>query len=208
MKYRWIVGCGDFLDTAFHAWKQFRPDELIKRVEVRQNADYAFDCSVLDTLDPAKGSAFIAFNERFGNFKRLELMQAAVDHGLNLEPFISPMANVATDVVIGPNSFIGHNACIGHGSRIDFNTVIHNGVQIGIRSTINASCWIESGVQVGDNVEIGAHGILRMGAMIKKGITVGEGCELGWPRLYHEDIPSKTVFDLRYDEPIYVYPGT
>jgi acetyltransferase-like isoleucine patch superfamily enzyme len=63
-------------------------------------------------------------------------------------------------------------------------------------------------VQVGDNVEIGAHGILRMGAMIKKGTTVGDGCELGWPRLYHEDIPSKTVFDLRYDEPIYVYPGT
>ncbi|GEM_PF-725303 len=208
MKFRWIIGCGDFLDTSFHAWKQIRPDERIEKVEVCQSEDYEFDYSVLDSLDPQQGSAFVAFHESFGNFKRMELMQAAMERGLELEPFISPMASVAQNALIGPNCFIGHHCSIGHGSRIGFNTIIQNGVQIGANSVIKTSCWIENGVQVGANVEIGAHSILRVGAMIKKGITVGRGCELGWPRLYHEDIPSKTVFDLRYDEPIYVYPGT
>jgi acetyltransferase-like isoleucine patch superfamily enzyme len=61
------------------------------------------------------------------------------------------------------------------------------------------------GVIVGDGAEIGAHSTLRMGALVAPGIKVGRNCELGWPRRYDEDLPSRTVFDSRYDEPIFVY---
>ncbi len=205
MQSRWIVGNGDYLDLAFHAWKQTRLEENIHRVEVSQFPDYTFDLSVLNVLNPAEGAMFVAVDERFGNFKRMELMQAAMECGFKLEPFVHPSAAVDASAIIGLNVFVGATAVIGHGSRIDYNTVIHTGANIGPGSKIKASCWIENGVQIGARVNIGGHCIIRMGASVSPGINIGRNCELGWPRLYNKDVPSKTVFDTRYDEPIYIY---
>jgi acetyltransferase-like isoleucine patch superfamily enzyme len=205
MKSRWIVGGGEFLDQAYRAWKQARPDEAIEKIEVPQSRDHTFDVSLFDSLDPAMGAMFIAFDERFGNFKRMELMQAAVERGFKLDAFVSPAAIVATDAVIGPNVFIGDGVCIGSGARIDYNTVVHPGAKLGYRVRVRASCWIEMGVVLGEGVEVGAHSILRMGAIAGPRIKVGRNCELGWPQLYSKDIPSRTVFDTRYDEPISVF---
>lgn len=205
MASRWILGHGDYLDLAFQAWKQARPDEAISPIEVPQFPDYTFDLRVLDALNPTEGAMFVAFDERFGNFKRMELMQAAMERGFKLEPFIHPSAAVDASAVIGLNVFVGANAVIGHGCRIDYNTVIHASAHVGPHSRVKASCWIESGVQLGARVEIGGNCIVRMGASVRSGVKVGRNCELGWPRLYGEDVPGKTTFDPRYDEPIYVY---
>jgi len=205
MKSRWVMGGGDYLDLAFLAWKQARPDEAVSRIEVSQFADYAFDLSALDALNPAEGAMFVAFDERFGNFKRMELMQAALERGFKLEPFIHPSAVVDTSAVIGLNVFVGAHAIVGHGCRIDYNTVLHAGTHVGPNSRIKASCWIENGVQLGSRVEIGGHCIVRMGASVRAGVKVGKSCELGWPRQYGEQVPAKTTFDPRYDAPIYVY---
>ncbi len=207
MTSRWIVGGGTYLEQAFQAWKQVRPDEVVEKIEVPQGHDYRFDLGVLDELNPVEGTMFVAFDERFGNFKRMELMQAAMERGFKLEPFIHPGAVVSADVSIGMNVFIGPHTVIGHGSRIDYNTVLHAGVHVGHGSRIKASCWVENGVQLGASVEIGAHCTIRMGASIRTGIKIGRGAELGWPQLYSSDVPNKTVFDVRYDEPIFTYEG-
>lgn len=205
MKYKWVVGGGEYLDVAFHAWKQARPQLLVQRLEVPQNIDHSFDLSVLDSLDAADGDMFVAFDERFGNFKRMELMQAAMARGFKLEAFVHPSAVVGAGAVIGMNVFVGAQAVIGHGTRIDYNTVIHASVHLGAGAKIKPSCWVESGVQLGSAVELGAHCTIRTGALIRPQVKVGRGCELGWPRAYENDVPSKTVFDCRYDEPIYTY---
>ena len=205
MKSRWIVGGGRYLDLAVQAWKQARPDECIERIEVPQTADYQFDLGVLAALSPAEGAMFVAFDERFGNFKRMELMQAAMERGFKLEALVSPGAAVAPDAVIGPNAFIGAGVCIGAGTRIDYNSVINAGARLGSGVHLRASCWLDMGVVVGDGAEVGAHSILRMGTLVAPGIKVGRNCELGVPRLYDRDIPSRTTFDTRYDEPIVVY---
>ena len=205
MKSRCIVGNGDFLEFVFQEWKQARPNETIRRIEVPQHEDYSFDLRLLDDINPAENAMFIAIDERFGNFKRMELMQAAMERGFKLEPFIHSSASLGFGVVIGLNVFVGAKAIIEVGSRIDFNTVILSGATVGAHSRIKASSWIESGVQLGAHVEIGAHGIVRMGVSVCSGVKVGKNCELGWPRMYSEDIPKKTFFDIRYDEPIRTY---
>lgn len=205
MRSRWIVGGGDFLDQAHHAWKQARPDEAVQKIVVPQGADYVFDMQVFAQLDPTKGAMFVAFDERFGNFKRMELMQAAMERGFKLEPFISPHASVADNAVIGPNVFIDAGVCVGAGTRIDYNTIIHAGARLGSGVHLRASCWIEMGVTIGNQAAIGAHSTLRMGAIVSAGTKIGRSCELGWPMRYDKDIPSKTVFDARYDEPIHTY---
>lgn len=205
MKSRWIVGGGDYAELVAQTWKQARPDENIVRIDVSQHANHAFDLSALDGLSPSEGAMFVAFNERFGNFKRMELMQAAMGRGFKLEPFIHPSAVVASDAVIGLNVFVGPQVVIGHGTRVDYNTVIHAGAHLGLECRIKSSCWLETGVQLEARVVLGRHSILRAGAIVKSGVAVGKGCELGWPRLYDQNLADHTTFDPRYDEAILVY---
>lgn len=205
MKFRWIIGGGDYLDQIFHACQQAYPDEQIEPVLVSQTEADEFDLSVLNTLSPAIGTAFVAFDESFGNFKRMELMQAVIERGLKLDPLICDHASVAADAVIGMNVFVAPNVVIGHGCRIDFNTVIHAGTTISPQTRIKSSCWLESGVQLGKGVEIGAHSTLRTGAIVAPHIKIGRHCELGWPQRYDQDVADRTTFDPRYDAPIYIY---
>ncbi|RJN15269.1 UDP-3-O-(3-hydroxymyristoyl)glucosamine N-acyltransferase [Xanthomonas vasicola] len=205
MKSRWIIGRSEYLDLAFHAWKQARQDEMVVRIEVPQDSEHEFDLGVLDGLNPTDGAMFVAFDERFGNFKRVELMQAAMERGFKLEPFIHPSAAIGTDAVIGLNAFVGANAVIGHACKIDYNTVIHASAHLGPACRVKSSCWIENGVQIGAGVEIGGNSVLRTGAIVHRGVKVGRSCELGGPCVYREDVPAKTYFDARYDNPIHTY---
>jgi acetyltransferase-like isoleucine patch superfamily enzyme len=205
MKSRWIVGGGLYLEQAYQAWKQARPDETVTKIEIPQTRDYRFDFTVLDDLNPAEDQMFVAYDERFGNFKRMEIMQKAMELGFKLDSFIHPSASIADNAVIGPNVYVGAQAVIEYGCRIEYNTVLHAGVYVGANTRIKPSCWVESGVQLGANVEIGTHCIIRMGASVRKDVKIGRGSELGWPRLYEKNVPNKTVYDIRYDEPIYTY---
>ncbi len=205
MTSRWIVGGGDYAELAAQTWKQVRPDENVVRIDVPQHVNHAFDLSPLDGLSPSEGTVFVAFDERFGNFKRMELMQAAMKRGFKLEPLVHPSAVVASGAVIGLNVFVGPQVVIGHGSRVDYNTVLHAGAHVGPECRIKSSCWIEAGVQLGARVVLGRHSIVRAGAVVKAGVAVGKGCELGWPRLYEQNLADHTTFDPRYDEPILVY---
>ncbi|MGY1489056.1 DapH/DapD/GlmU-related protein [Methylobacillus pratensis] len=205
MKSRWVIGDGDYLDLAFHAWKQASPDEHVQKIEVAQGDDYEFDLSIFEPLRPETGDVFIAVDDRFGNFKRMELFRAALERGFAMASFISASADVAGDVVIGRNVFVGARAVIGHGCKVEYNSVIHAGAQLGANSHLRSSVWIEPGVQIGSRVKVGAHAIVRTGAIVHSNITIGKSAELGWPQVYNTDIADKTVYDLRYDEPIYVY---
>ncbi|KTF37376.1 UDP-3-O-(3-hydroxymyristoyl)glucosamine N-acyltransferase [Xanthomonas vesicatoria] len=205
MKSRWIIGSSDYLDLAFHGWKQARQDEAVIKIDVPQDEKHEFDFRILDELNPSDGAMFVAFDERLGNFKRTELMQAALQRGFKLEPFIHASAAIGSDTVIGLNAFVGANAVVGHGCRIDYNTVIHAGAHLGPACRVKSSCWIENGVQIGAGVEIGGNSILRTGAIVRDGVKVGRSCELGWPRAYCEDVPAKTYFNACYDSPIHTY---
>jgi UDP-3-O-[3-hydroxymyristoyl] glucosamine N-acyltransferase len=205
MAYRLIVGSGTYLELAWRTWKQAHPGERIEKLDVPQLDEYEFDLGVFGQLNAEEHQVFIAFDERFGNFKRAELMHAAMERGIKLISFVHPDAVIGDDVKIGANVFIGPKAIIGHGCRIDYNTVVNAGAHIGMNSRIKASCWIENGVQIGMNAEVGNHSIVRTGAIVRDGVKVGSRCELGWVKTYDADVPNKTVFDARYDEPIVIY---
>ena len=205
MKSRWVVGGGVCLEQVFAAWTRANPQDNVQRIELLPDGNDAFNLATLDALDPAQGTMFVAMDERFGNFKRMELMQLVMERGFKLETFLAPSAIVPPDVVVGPNAFIGEGVVLGIGCRVDFNAVIRDGVKLGAGVHVRSSCWLETGVLVGDGADIGAHSILRIGAVVGPRVKVGKHCELGWAQRYGEDIPAKTVFDTRYPEPIRVY---
>lgn len=205
MKYKLIIGSGIFFETACRAWKKDFPETTLNVIEIPQKEDFEFDYSVLDGIDSKDVSVFIAFDERFGNFKRMELVLEVQRRGFKIDSYISKSASVADGVNIGENVFVGDNVTVAHGTVIGFNTVIHAGTNIGAHVNIASSCWFETGVQIGTKANIGRHTIVRMGAIVGKSVQIGWGCELGWPQFYGETVPDKTTFDTRYDEPIYVY---
>lgn len=205
MRSRWVVGGGVGLEQVFSAWSGAYPQDNVQRIEVLPGDDYAFDLSVLDGLDPTIGTMFVAFDERFGNFKRMELMQLVMERGFKLESFVSRSAILAPGVTIGPNAFVGEGVVLGLDCRVDFNAVIREGVKVGAGVHLRSSCWLDTGVLVGDAADVGAHSILRIGAVVGPRVKVGKHCELGWAQLYDRDIASRTVFDTRYQEPIRVY---
>lgn len=205
MSCKWIIGASTFLDVAHDAWQRACPELQLEKIALTQSAADDFDLSTLDTLSPNAGTAFVAFDERFGNFKRMELMALLLERGFKMEPFISPRAMLAGKVQVGPNAFIGDGVIVGHSSRIDYNSVLLPGVQIGCGVHIRSSCWLESGVAVGDGSQIGAHCTLRMGALIAPKIKIGRNCELGWAQRYNQDVAAKTIFDADYNAPIYTY---
>jgi len=205
MDCKWIIGGSTFLDLAHDAWRRARPDLRVEKIALAQNAAYDFDLEVLTTLSPSEGSAFVAFDERFGNIKRIELMAAVMERGFKLEPFIGPRAVVAGGVQVGLNAFIGDGAIVGHASRIDYNSVLLPGAQVGSGAHVRPSCWFEPGVTVGNGAQVGAHSTLRTGALVAPGLRIGRNCELGWPQRYGDHVAAGTVFDPRYDAPILTY---
>ncbi|MCO4099387.1 MAG: UDP-3-O-(3-hydroxymyristoyl)glucosamine N-acyltransferase [Gemmatimonas sp.] len=206
MKSKLVAGGGDMLDLATRAWSAATGDPVIG-VEISQGVDYAFNTSPLDAYDPATTLLFAAFDERFGNFKRADLMREALARGFQLASITAPGGVVAPDAKVGPNVFIGSGAIVGAGSVVEFNSVVHAGAVIDYGARVKASCWIDSGVTIGRRAEIGAHCILRMGVAVASNVKIGRLCDIGVPGLYRTDVASKTVYDPRYDEPLVVYGG-
>jgi acetyltransferase-like isoleucine patch superfamily enzyme len=202
---RWIIGAGTYLDIAFHAWQQALPHEDIRRVDVTQNADYSFNTEIFSQTDPNVDLVFIAFNEKFGNFKRSELMQAALACGSKLDSFISPKALLSANVSVGVNCFVADGVIVGANTKIDYNTVLLSGSVVGFNVRIKPSCWIESGVQLGEGVTVGSHAIIRTGAVVAPGVALGRFAEIAIPGRYGNDVPAKAVFDPRFNTPIFVY---
>lgn len=193
------------LDIAWHAWSAARRDLRVERREARQMPDYTFDLAVFEGLDPRERELFVAFDERFGNFKRLELMQAALDRGFRLARFVSPHAIVGARVRIDANAFIGDRVVLGADTVIESNAMIHAAVVIGIAAHIGSSCWLDACVVVGSGARIGAHATLRTGVAIGPHRSIGRNCELGIAGVYREDLAPGTIFDPRYDEPLRIF---
>ena len=206
MSSRFVIGRGPMLDIAMATWSAVQPDAAPARVEICQRADYGFDGSALDAID-RDAEVFVAFDETFGNFSRLEIFQAAIERGLHMPALVSPRAMVAAGVRLGPSCYVGDCAVIGAGSSVEYNSVVHAGALIGAGVRIKSSCWIGLGVRLADHAEIGMHCTLREGVIVAPGTKIGRNCELGIAGVYREDIAAKTVFDPRYDEPIVVYGG-
>jgi len=104
------------------------------------------------------------------------------------DTYISELANVIGDVVIGNNCYIGHGAIlrgdfgrieIGDGTAVEEGVIIH--VPPGAKNHIGAKVTIGHGAiihgqSIGDKVVIGMGAVLSNGSEVGEGAIVAEGC--------------------------------
>lgn len=205
MSCNWLIGGTEHLDFVEEYWRRYWPDLLFKKLVIQQNANFEFDLSCLDSLLTKGDHAFVACDQRFGNFKRLELMHFIANKGIKLINLISPRSMVANNAKIGTNVFVADGCIIGPNCRIEYNTVILQGSSIGYKTHIRSSNWIEPGVCIGNNVNIGSNSIICTGAIVADNISIGRNCELGWRKLYAFDIEAGSFYDSKFDNPILTY---
>lgn len=202
MSCNWLIGGTSHLDFAKEYLDRYWPDLEICKISIDQNSQYDFNFNTLNNAIKKGDSAFIAFDGRFGNFKRLELMHFVANKGGKLINIVSPNAMVAANVKLGNNVFIGDGCIIGSNSRIDYNSVILPGSIIGSNTFIRSSNWIESGVHIGNNVTVDSNSKICTGAIISDNVKIGKNCELGWPQRYDFNISAGTFYDPKFDNAI------
>ena len=205
MPSKLIVGAGVILDIAWAAWTQARPRLDIGRHQVMQRPDYSFDLDFLEKYSPAKTSIFAAFDNRFLNFKRLELMSLIRSRAFRMEPFVSPRASVGTGARIDDNAFIGDGAVIGAGAIVHDSAFIGERAVVGHGAEIGQGAWIEPGAVVGRRARIGSHTTIGLGVPVPDGVEVGSLCVLDVPNVYRANVPARTFYNPIFHEPIRVF---
>ena len=205
MKSKLIVGAGDFLEIAYEAWRSKEPGLVVEKLEITQDASHFFDFGFLDHYLPEKTSMFAAFDNRFLNYKRLELMGAIKGRGFQMEAYISDHAMVSSGATIGENSFISDGAIIGAQARLQYNNYVGPRGVIGHASETGHSVWVDAAVVVGARSTIGAQSILGEGVSIASGIRVGKMCVLEIAGHYRENIPAKVLYKAPFDGPVRIF---
>ena len=117
------------------------------------------------------------------------------------DSYISDLATVIGDVVIGDNCYIGHGAIlrgdygrieIGDGTAVEEGAIIHSPPgetnRIGIRVTIGHGAVIH-GKSIGDQAVIGMGAIISVRSEIGKYAIIAEGCVVKMKQI----IPSGVV---------------
>jgi hypothetical protein len=205
LKSKLIVGAGDFLEIAYEAWKVKEPAMVVEKLEIGQDESHYFDFDFLNHYLPGDTSMFAAFDNRFLNFKRLELLGAIKGRGFQMEPYVSDGAIVGTGTKIGENSFISGGAIIGGQSSLQYNNYVGPRAVVGHASELGHSVWVEAAVVIGTHSKIGAQSILGEGVSVASGIQVGRMCVLDIAGHYRENIPSKTLYKSPFDGPVRIF---
>ena len=205
LKSKLIVGTGDFLDIAFNAWRSKVPNVDVKRHDVAQDRSHYFDLAFLDEYSPGETSMFAAFDNRFLNFKRLELMGAIKGRGFEMEPYIGAGAVIGTGAKIGENSFISEGAIVGAEAKLGYNVFIGSRAVVGYAAEIGRAAWIEAAVVVGRRSRVGAHTTVGLGVIVADGVEFGRYCLVERPGVYRESVAEKTYHLAGFDFPVSIF---
>jgi UDP-3-O-[3-hydroxymyristoyl] glucosamine N-acyltransferase len=205
MPCKYVIGVGPMLDWALLAWAEVAPALELRKITLQQDHSYAFDLSVLEALRPEEGTAFVAMDHQFLNFRRFELMGLVKAKGFKMPPLVCRGAVVAATAKLGENSCIGAGALVGVGAEIGFNCVVGAGAQIGAGAKIGHSVWLAPGVLVGSACTVGAHTTLEMGVLVPDGLQVGKQCVLQKPGRLAADVAAKTFHLASFTDPVVVY---
>ncbi|MGI4938145.1 MAG: DapH/DapD/GlmU-related protein [Janthinobacterium lividum] len=202
MSCKYVIGTGAVLDWAVASWREAAPECDIRRVALDQDRSYVFNFEVLaqcaESASIAGTTAFAAIDQRFLNFRRVELFAELKAMGFSMPALISPGAVVSASAVIGENVWIGAGAIIGAGCQVGFNAVIGAGANLGSDSRIGNSAWIEAGVLVGGNAKIGLNATIGHGVILGDGVEVGKLSIIDRPGRVTANVAARTFHHASY----------
>lgn len=185
-----ILGQSPWLEIATEDWLQVQPGLSIQSVEVVLDRSHGFELSsVLDGLDPATTTGFVAWGSKFLNFQRLELMGELKKRGFKMPALVHPSAQVSPSATCQENVWIQAQAVVGPQVAIGLNVHVGIGARLGFRSQVGNSVWLGQDVRLGAQARVEAHAVLGDGVLAAEGVRIGrQACieaagpiSLDWP---------------------------
>jgi hypothetical protein len=168
------MGKEPWLSFAVTGWTLTAPSLVIVPVEVSLSKNYSFNYGLVDTYNPLNASAFVAWDDDFENFQRLELMGFLKARGFKLPPLIETNCQLGKNVDIKENCWIQPNCVIADNVSVGMNVFLGMNSRVGLKTVIGNNTWIGQNVIVGSNVKISSHVSLASRMLISDNISIGK----------------------------------
>ena len=142
---------------------------------------------------PDEHDMFVAVGIARVNRARAAKVAEAESRGYRLAGFLSSKADVATDLVVRPNSMIMERAGIQPFVEIGRDAVIWSGTRIGFRTRIGDHCWVVSAT-FGESVALGDYSFVGLNATVAPCLKVGAHNVIGAGALILSDTEDRQVY--------------
>jgi sugar O-acyltransferase (sialic acid O-acetyltransferase NeuD family) len=128
-----------------------------------------------------------------------------IDQVLDFATLVSNTATVASDLEMGPGTFIGHGVYVGPGCKIGSHVVLNTRTTLEHDCTLSDFSMISPGAVIGGNVRIGANSFVGIGSTLRDGVSIGDGAVIGagslvvkniQPNSLNYGVPSKAIKEL------------
>lgn len=192
-----ILGQSPWLEMAVEDWLQVQPGLAIRSVEVVLDRSHGFDLSsVLDGLDPATTTGFVAWGPKFLNFQRLELMGELKKRGFKMPALVHPSAQVSPSATCQENAWIQAQAVVGPQVTIGMNAHVGLGARLGAHSALGNHAWLDQDARIGARARVEANAVVGEGVEVAEGVRIGRQACIETAGRISADWPDK-AFRLR-----------
>jgi len=97
---------------------------------------------------------------------------------------VSPSAEIAEGVILGPGVVIDSGVALAEGSLIHCNATIAHDARIG------ASAYVSPGAVICGRASVGERTFIGAGAIIRDAVAIGRDCRIGMGAVVDRDIPD------------------
>jgi sugar O-acyltransferase (sialic acid O-acetyltransferase NeuD family) len=182
-----IIGTGETAELAYDYFTKDTDYEVVgfSAEKAYINEETLFGLPVVpfehieDHFHPHEHTAFVAVSYTQLNRLRSRLFNETKKKGYQICTYISPKANVGSNVEVGENCFILENVTLQRGVKIGDCVTIWTSSTVGHRSKIGDNCFLAMHVAVSGFCEVGAYCFLGVNSCISDSLKVGTDCVIG-----------------------------
>ena len=131
------------------------------------------------------------------NKLRAERYFQAKEMGYQLVSYISSLALISPEVVIGDNCGIGANCLISSFVEIGNDVNIAPGSTIGHDTVVKDHCFISDRVVIGGGVTVEPYCFIGLNSTIRNRVTIARECVIGAGSVILQDTQEKQVYMAR-----------
>jgi sugar O-acyltransferase (sialic acid O-acetyltransferase NeuD family) len=137
---------------------------------------------------------FVAIGYTKVNKLREQKYHEAKALGYQLASYISPLATVFDNVVIGDNCFVFEDNTLQPFVTIGNNNVLWSGNHVGHHTVIGNHCFITSHTVISGRCTIGDNCFIGVNATLRDHLNIGKHCVIGAGTVLLKDAADSQVF--------------
>jgi len=155
----------------------------------------------LDSDDPATTDVFAAIGLSALNYARFDLWAKLRFKGYRCATLVHPRASVDPSADLADNVLVGPNAVIEPDARVGRGTIVGAAASIGTGASVDPWCWVARGAMIGALAAVGAHVVLGHGVQLADRTRVPGPGELDVAGTHRGELRAGTFLSPEFPGP-------